>query len=221
MFEMMQDFVPKLKDHLLPRAQALWGQNSHADSSTVGAPEDECSGLFPPDSTNHIFFNKDTLYRHNIMRINYTTYDIRRKQDSINPRTTHRDIMVLAGSSDEGDHPYLYARVIGIFHANVVYTGSRAGERDYTPRRMEALWVRWYELDPKGKEGGWLSSRLDQLRFHHVNQPSAFGFLDPADVIRACHVMPKFRLGRRHKDGKGLSPCAMDSKDWSAYYLNR
>ncbi|KAF7969636.1 hypothetical protein HWV62_26769 [Athelia sp. TMB] len=32
---------------------------------------------------------------------------------------------------------------------------------------------------------------------------------------------PHFRLGPRHIDGKGLSPCARDSHDWAGYYLNR
>ncbi|KZP06410.1 hypothetical protein FIBSPDRAFT_764436 [Athelia psychrophila] len=218
----VQDFVPKLKDHLLPRVQVLWGQMSNTEhpSTAMDASVEHLESTAIPE-TSHIFFKNDRLYRHNIMRVNYTTYDVRRKQDTINPRTSHRDVMVLSDSQDAGDHPYLYARVIGIFHVNVTYTGSRTMQVDYAPRRMEVLWVRWYELDPKATAGSWLSSRLDQLRFPPMDQPYSFGFLDPADVIRACHVMPKFRLGRRHEDGKGLSPCASDSKDWSAYFVDR
>lgn len=186
------------------------------EDTTIPGPE-------PPEpipEVDLIFFKDDRLYRHNIMRINYTTYDVRRKQDDINPRTSHRDIMVLANGDDEADHPYLYARVIGIFHANIVYT-ARSPKVDYRPRRMEFLWVRWYEFDPKVVEGGWRSSTLDRLRFPPMADESSFDFLDPADVVRGCHVVPAFRYGKRYADEKGISLCAMDSKDWRSYHLNR
>ena len=51
------------------------------------------------------------------MWINYTTYDMHRNQDSINPRTCS-DVMLLNADSED-DHCYLYAWVIGIFHADV------------------------------------------------------------------------------------------------------
>jgi hypothetical protein len=73
------------------------------------------------------------------MRINYITYDIRRKQKKINPATTHCDIMVLADNDDDSDHPFLYAKVLGIFHANVIYMGSQLV--DYHPHRLKFLWV--------------------------------------------------------------------------------
>lgn len=159
------------------------------------------------------------------MRINYTTYDVRRKQDTINPRTPHRDVMVLANNEDTSEHPFLYARVLGIFHANVVYTGSGSGSSqaaDYTPRRYYFLWVRWFELDPKVASGGWGPSKLDRLRFPPMKNSDSFDFLDPADVVRSCHIVPTFRLGRCHKDHeKGLSHHARDRMDWRGYYLNR
>lgn len=166
-----------------------------------------------------VFFKNDRIYRHNILRVNYTTYDVRRKQDTINPRTAHQDIMVLGDGEDDADHPYLYARVIGIFHANIIYTGSLPA--DYCPRRLEFLWVQWYKLDPKGATGGWGSSTLDRLCFPSMVNEASFGFLDPADVVRGCHIMPLFRRGMHYDDRKGLSPCAKDSNDWSSYYLNR
>ena len=65
------------------------------------------------------------------MRVNYTTYDMRRDQDTINPRT-HADVMVLNPGDEESEderHPYWYARVCGIFHANVLYLGPGDGLR--------------------------------------------------------------------------------------------
>jgi len=171
-----------------------------------------------PD-VNHIFFKNERIYKHNIMRINYTTYDVRRAQDTINPATSHRDIMVLAddGVEHANAHHFLYARILGIYHANIVYTG--AGMTDYRPRRLEFLWVRWFHLTDI--PGSWAASTLDCVRFPPMASDNAFGFLDPADVIRSCHVVPRFARGERYIDGQGLSRCARDSQDWHQYYVNR
>ena len=174
-----------------------------------------------PDTPNpdQLLFKHDWMYEHNILRINYTTYDVRRKQDTINPTTPHRDIMVLAENDDASDHPYLYARVIGIFHVNVVYTGGPVV--DYRPRKLEFLWVRWFEHDTNAPLSSWAHSRLDRLHFPPMAREDAFGFLDPADVIRGCHIIPAFAANKRYADGKGLSRCAMDCRDWRSYYVNR
>jgi len=93
-----------------------------------------------PRELTGIHFKGERMYLHNIMRINYTTYDVRRAQDSINPRTNHRDIMLLSHRDDDTPHhEYEYARVIGIYHVNVVYTGP--GMLDYRARRLDFLWV--------------------------------------------------------------------------------
>ena len=156
---------------------------------------------------------QDRFYRHNLTRINYTTYDVRHAQDIINPNTEHRDIMMLSGSS----HPFCYARVIGIFHTNVIYTGP--GLLDYQPRRLEFLWVRWFELIEQPSDGCDLA--LDALRFIPMMEDEAFGFVDPTDVIRSCHLIPAFAMGRLHPNGVAMSRCAQDGADWKKYYVNR
>ena len=83
---------------------------------------------------SHVLFKGNRIYRHRLLRINYTTYDLQRDFDSINPRTNHRDIMLLS-DSDDNAHPFSYARVLGIFHANIIYTGP--GSRDFQSRRIE------------------------------------------------------------------------------------
>lgn len=126
--------------------------------------------------------------------------------------------MVLADNDDESAHPYLYARIIGIFHANVIYTGTLPV--DYRPRKLDFLWVRWFERDDSGPSG-WTNSTLDRLRFPPMADEGSFSFLDPADVLRAAHVVPAFAAGARYPEGEGLSNCAMDSKDWNSYYVMR
>ena len=163
-------------------------------------------------SENEILFKHNCLYQHQILHVNYTTYDIRCKQDTINPSTPHCNIMVLANREADGDHPYAYARVIGIFHINVIYASAR--RHNYSPHRMEFLWVQWYKLDPLEPQGSGGSKRLDQLRFPPMDREDAFGFLDPKDALRAAHIIPSFKAGKRSPDGSRLSSSAKDEEDW-------
>ena len=166
-----------------------------------------------------LFFQQDRMFLHNVLRVNYTTYDVRRKQDTINPNTSHRDVMVLANNNDDSEHPFLYGRVVGILHVNMIYTGGPT--IDYRPRKIEVLWVRWFEHDTNAPTGSWSDSRLDRLRFPPMAGEFAFGFLDPADIVRGCHIIPAFSTKTRYSDGRGISPCARDASDWQSYYLNR
>jgi len=151
------------------------------------------------------------------MRINYTTYDVRRQQDIISSTTSRRDVMTLATNSDgHVTDRFLFARVLGIFHANVIYTGP--GTTGYSPRRMEFLWVRWYECLT---DGSWSAFTLDRIGFPPMASEHSFGFLDPSDIVRGCHITPAFWSGMRYRDKQGLSRCARDSHDWHNYYVNR
>lgn len=173
---------------------------------------------------NKVLFKNDRIYRHNLLRINYTTYDIRRSQDVVNASTSHHNIMLLADPSNSdgvdppSDHTFRYARVLGVYHANVLYVGH--GMLDYQPRRMEFLWVRWYE-NTGVTCNGWKNGQLDWINFPPMAEDNSFGFVDPSDVLRSCHIIPCFREGKLHADGKGLSHCAQDSEDWVQYYVNR
>ncbi|KAG1737959.1 hypothetical protein EDB19DRAFT_1909404 [Suillus lakei] len=51
-------------------------------------------------------------------------------------------------------------------------------------------------------------------------EPDTFGFVDPDDVLRCCHVIPQFTQGLWHLDGRGVSHCAQDKLDWKFYYIN-
>lgn len=175
---------------------------------------------------NKVLFKHDRIYHHNLLRINYTAYDVRRSQDVVNASTSHHNIMMLAdpGDSDSDNvasdcnHPFKYARVLGIYHANVIYVGH--GMVDYQPRRMEFLWVRWYKTSGVTRNG-WKDNKLDWINFPPINKDDSFGFVDPSEVLRSCHIIPRFRAGKRHADGTGLSHCAQDSDDWVQYYVNR
>jgi hypothetical protein len=228
-FTCWQNFILKLKRHLLPRIKAMMQWETLVTSDTIphmvpsngtrpvtSDTDDNCQA-----ELDGILFKNDRMYRHNLLRINYTTYDVRRSQDVVNPNTSHREIILLANqdgdSQTDAVHPFLYARVLAIFHVNIIYNGP--GMLNYVPRKIYFLWVRWFEY--LGKTVTWRHQRLDSLHFPPVAKDDAFGFVDPSDVLRGCHVIQAFRYGKVHLDGTGLSPCANDSHDWRQYCMNR
>lgn len=192
------------------------------------APPGEAPRNPTSDPLNFIFFKSERMYAHRIVRFNYTTYDVRRAQDVVNPRTSHRNIMLLDKyaesdiSSEEHatstTHPFLYAQVIGIYHVNVIYTGP--GMVTYNSTRFDFLWVRWYEHIPSD-----LPYQLDRLSFPAISSDGAFGFVDPADVLRSCHIIPAFGQleGTHQEEGEaGVSQCARsDFGDSKVYYIGR
>lgn len=163
------------------------------------------------------------MYQHRILRVNYTTYDVRRDQDLVNGHSAHCNIMVLRqrteASHTDNVSSYRYGRVLGTYHVNVGYNGP--GRPDYHElHKMEFLWVRWY--DEVGQlETGWAHQRLGRLRFAPIEDGDAFGIVDPDDVLRGCHIIPRFQLNKVHAAGAGHSPLAKDASDWKEYYINR
>jgi hypothetical protein len=87
-----------------------------------------------------VLFKHDRMYKHQIMRTNYTSYDVRRDEDIIRAGTRGQsNLMVLAPESADirpaghgGHHPFWYACVLGIYHVNMIYVGD--GNTDYSPR---------------------------------------------------------------------------------------
>ncbi|KAF5323658.1 hypothetical protein D9758_017135 [Tetrapyrgos nigripes] len=169
------------------------------------------------------------VFQHREIRINYTTYDCRRDQDSVNPRQ-HADVMMLSDNTEVDDHPYIYARVIGIFHVQVKYHGPSCTTTDCSSNwlRMDLLFVRWFQRDMKYK-CGWKAKRLPRLQFLPSCNPDAFGFVDPKLVIRGCYLMPGFAHGQttgyleypgsagrvpRLEQGQEIG----DKEDWKYYY---
>ena len=152
-----------LKDHILVRLRH-GGRVSEGDQA-----------VFSAEDRNRVSFTYNRIYQHKVMRLNYTTYDLRRSQDSINIRT-HSDVMVIAGEDDEDSHPYWYARVIGIFHADVRYRNPLDDVVDTWP--MEFLWVRWLERN-LSQRSGLEARRLPRIGFVPSDNKLAFGFLSP------------------------------------------
>ncbi|TEB23227.1 hypothetical protein FA13DRAFT_1640158, partial [Coprinellus micaceus] len=203
-------FLRHLKAHLLPRI--LRAMDPKIDDKTL---QEDLRYL---DSSN-IVFKDDRIYTHRIMRIKYTTYDTRRDEDIIHLDTDQSNVMILNPTYSRGSpsHPFSYGKVIGILHANMGYVGSigrQGAEYDFYP--LEFVWIRRYEVHPASGD-----FELDQAEILPIDTPASHCFVDPSDILRACHMVPNFDKGPRYYDGKGRSAIANDGSDWERYFINR
>ena len=119
-----------------------------------------------------------------------------------------------------GAHPYWYAAVLGVFHADVQHFG--AGTVNPRPQVMEFLWVRWLGV-VEGHKYGRRYGQLPKVGFVPNEDEDAFGFLDPSMVIRGCHLMPAFIDGRTasllHTNHPSEARPDKSLDDWAYYYV--
>ncbi|KAK6969249.1 hypothetical protein R3P38DRAFT_2814712 [Favolaschia claudopus] len=108
-------------------------------------------------------------------RVNFTTYDVRRGQDLPKPPIPTQTSCISHLKRRTPYHPFSYAQIIGIFHADILNLGG---------------WDRGAKIQTKE------FLRLHRLEFLPDSDPQAFGFLDPDEVIRGSHIIPAFARGR-------------------------
>ena len=123
----MENFLPRLKDHLLAW---LCGLTYNRDEYQFS--DDDCSC---------ILIHGNRLFKHVYLCVNYTMYNLQREQDSISPHT-RPDIMLLC-QEDERGHPYWYAWVCLIFHVLVEHQQDFASNFS-RPQQMDVLLVHWF-----------------------------------------------------------------------------
>lgn len=151
----------------------------------------------------------DKVFWHNALRLFHTKYNIERSYDVINPNLKPIDVM-LQGPVDD-DQPFLFARVMRIFHFDI-YKKRKAGlvtVNDVEKHSLPVIWVRWYETD-----GDWRNpldaNHMCQLKW--MEGPDAYGFVDPTCILQACHLIPCFKNGT-HQSTDGL-------QSWESFYLS-
>ncbi|KAJ7732533.1 hypothetical protein B0H16DRAFT_1770162 [Mycena metata] len=202
----LKDFIPKLQDHILGR---LLERDFDGDTHEEFTAADR--------RTVRIHSNK--IYATRTLRVNYTTYDVRRGQDTLNPRTSSF-VMIRSPETETGAHPYWYCQLLGVFHANV-FRVTESGATSPTP--MEFLWVRWMGVEP-GYRAGIKRARLPKVGFVAESDPFAFGFLDPQHVLRGSHLIPDFVGGRTNEllatreETAARDP--QDTEDWATYFVD-
>ncbi|KAJ3547908.1 hypothetical protein NMY22_g1480 [Coprinellus aureogranulatus] len=226
-------FYPKLKQHLFPRvihallteAKMLPERHSKSLEALTRLANSAESDVSDWDA-NSIQFHSETIYRHSVFQIQYTTYDCRQDCDTLNPSTSRRDFMCIAskdaqadkGSSNIEGTQYVYGRLLGIFHVNVLYMGP--GALDYRRRRFDFLWVRWFEAITASEK----AKQLNRVKLIPLVKPHSWGFIDPSHVLRAVHLLPRFTVQAPDTDktpGRSYSRCAREQRDWEEYYVNR
>jgi hypothetical protein len=111
--------------------------------------------------------------------------------------------------------------VLGIYHTKVRFNNR-------PPRRMDFLWIRWLDYDEE-RPGGWNISRLDRVHYSKCRNDTelsdAFGFVDPANIVRAAHLIPDFRSGTT-SSLLGATPASLacddhEYGDYKFYHVNR
>ncbi|KAI0349066.1 hypothetical protein OH77DRAFT_1499676 [Trametes cingulata] len=201
----VNNFARELRCHVVERLHEL----HNPSPSPTNTPR------FVPSSQDlaALRIRHNRMYVHKRMLVNYTSYDMRRQQDSINP-SSHNDIMLLAPAGSS--HPHLYARVLGIFHVNAYLAGHGTEE----PTLLQVLWVRWFNLD-ENAPWGLDACALPRLEFAPLDD-HPFGFISPDQVLRSIHLIPAFAHGRSDVALPGYTLARSDDEqdeDWNFYYV--
>ncbi|TEB04127.1 hypothetical protein FA13DRAFT_1575394, partial [Coprinellus micaceus] len=209
-YTIVSGFISKMKEHLLPRVLEALG---HAES-----PVDK-------DAWKHVTLQHNRLFNHRILRLNHTTYDLRRQDDVIHVDTPRCNVMLLnpffCKETWKSQPPYRYAKVLGVFHANVSFIGELHGSPrcDTAPayHRLNFVWVQWYSCHAAGGE-----FEPDHVTLRPVDSPDSLAFLDPLEIIRAAHLIPQFSLGKiASPPPKSRLVNTQPWSLWKAYYVNR
>ena len=154
-----------------------------------------------------------------MLHINYTTYDIHRGQDVLQPGP--RCIVFTLLQEDGPDaHPFWYAQVLQAFHIEVLHTSPDA--QCHSLQSMEVLWVHWLGVEPK-YHWGFHKAWLPKVGFVPESDDNAFGFLDPSLVIHGCHLIPCFldsRMTALLKQGHSVARDPTEEDDQHSFYVN-
>lgn len=181
-------------------------------------PEVTCYDHFSNEQRGHIDIESNMLYRHKTLQLKYTTYDMQEDKDTMN-RSRYSGIMV---ASDDEEHPYLYGRVIDIFHVNVRNRGPCSLLTDGSTATLPIVWVRWFRHDRTGGPSGFHSLRYPSISYCNSDEPDAFGLIHPDEIIRAVHLIPRFELG--HTDDYLSVPSKgrpkAEKHDWKHFNVN-
>ncbi|KIK17416.1 hypothetical protein PISMIDRAFT_111374, partial [Pisolithus microcarpus 441] len=198
----VKDFIPRLKDHLLARLQ----KQEYNGDEWIFTSEEWHSVSFV-NNLNCIFMPKQ-------LQLNFMTYDIRCDQDTL--YSGHGDTIMMC-SCEEGAsaHPFWYAQLIRACIFHVYYEGAQ--------HTMDMLWVHWLGVEP-GYHWGINQAHLPKVSFvPDCESAGAFGFVDPALIIHACHLIPVFTEGQTDSllcQGPSLAWPKDKVDDWKSYHVN-
>ncbi|KAI0069759.1 hypothetical protein K474DRAFT_1687673 [Panus rudis PR-1116 ss-1] len=192
--------------------------SSYARNNLLGRirqPDTADEGIvFSQQEQTNIHIPADRIYTHATFRVNYTTYDVRRAQDTVNAKR-HSDVLVPASDLDPdtgeslSGHPFAYAKVLGVYHADFIYQSPGKHPLHFN---LPFLFVCWYRRVTSWK-AGFERRWLHRLEFIAESDPSAF----------AIHIIPTFCEGQTDIflcEGPSLARPKGETLDWRYYYVN-
>lgn len=191
-----QKFRAKLENHLLSR---IIHEQDHRNFPS-----------FDEVKRQKLRIKNDRIYTHKRVWIHFTSYDVRRDRDVINLASGKQDVMF---TSSDTNHPFAYARVMGIFHVDAEYPSVPL-------KRYNLLWVRWFAAVPADPSSQGYNP-LDKLGIQK-DEDFCYGFADPANVVRACHLIPAWHHGTIRNDFDCPPESgASNTCTYRYYYINK
>ena len=133
------------------------------------------------------------------------------------------DIMLQSPITEEDAEPYWYARVLGVYYANI-WSRNPAIHGGRNARHMDFLWVCWFGEEPDYCSG-FCQACLLKISFVESTYDFAFSFIDPANVVHRCHLIPAFSAGQNtgllpHSHSTAQCANPEDVDDWLNFYVN-
>lgn len=173
--------------------------------------------MFTPDKQNELqLLNLDCVVESKILRVNYTTYDIRREHNCL--RSDCPSFLMTLSRKD--CHPFWYCQLLKAFNIEVHFC---PGGVSCSKETLNILWVRWLGIDPNHK-WGFKQCKLLKVGFVPEDRDSPpFGFLDPSLVICGCHLIPAFvdrRTDQLLQRGPSVARLPGEMDNWVGYYMN-
>ena len=177
---------------------------------------------YSDEDCNSVHFVGQRIYLVRTCHLFYTTYDLQWDSDTINP-WTHPNIMLRSPEKEEGAEAYWYARVIGIYHANVWVDRTDIPDA-HRVKRMDFLWVCWFRKELEYISGSH-RAHLPKVGFVESTDEFVFSFIDPVIVIHGCHLIPAFYEGHTIDllpVPQSISQCLNpgDDDNWVNFYVN-
>ena len=170
-----QNFVEMLKSYAV-----RW--TTHPDRDITSYDE------YTNAHRSHVTIIKDALYRHAKLSIRYTTYDMQTSEDTMYPKN-NPGVMV---ASPEHGQPYLFARVLDVFHTEVTSDADNAMFPHNQRIRLEMVWVHWYQPIQQQGPLGFNCLQYPSISLCPSNRPDSYGLVHPDDIVRSVHLIPDF-----------------------------
>jgi hypothetical protein len=136
--------------------------------------------IYSDQQANRVVIVKERLYVHKTLRIHYTTYDLQRSSDYLNPST---DAHAIVRTDEEAGYKHRYCRIILVFH--VLVRDAKHPERG--EKRRDVCFVRWLRPAEDFKSGFEIM-KPPRVEFFDKDDASAFGFINPKNIIRRVHM---------------------------------